>query len=132
MNNETNEFLLLFRGEHWDQGRSDVELGQIMNRVHAWFGDLQQSGKVKAGQPLAHRGVTVSGSKRTIADGPFAESKEAVAGYLLVYADDFDAAVAIAQTCPTLDHGITIEVRPVLDECPIFARVKERLALANA
>ena len=67
-----------------------------------------------------------------VTDGPFAESKEAVGGFLQIEAATLDEAVAIAKTCPTLEYGITIEVRPVLDECPIFKRVKEQLALATA
>ena len=82
---------------------------------------------------MGAEGRMVSGKKgRTVADGPFAESKEAVGGYLLLDAGTLEKAVAIAQSCPTLDFGITIEVRPVLDECPVFKRAKERLALATA
>jgi hypothetical protein len=67
-----------------------------------------------------------------VADGPFVESKEAVGGYLLLQADNLDEAVAIAKTNPTLEYGIAIEVRPVLEECPIFQRAKERVACATA
>jgi len=131
--NPTSEYMLLFRGPHWDKGLSAEELQQIMGRVTAWFERLQQQGKVKGGQPLGNEGRTVSGKNgRTVADGPFAESKEAVGGYLVVLVDDLDEAVAIAKTCPTLEYGITIEVRPVLDECPVFKRANERLALATA
>ena len=130
--NPTSEFLLLFRGEHWDKGLSPEELQQVMDKVMAWFDGLQQQGKVKAGQPLASEGRMVSGKRRTVADGPFAESKEAVGGYLLIHAHSLEAAVAVAQSCPTLDYGITIEVRPVLEECPIFKRVREQLAAVTA
>jgi hypothetical protein len=54
-----------------------------------------------------------------------------VGGYLLLQADNLDEAVAIAKTNPTLEHGITIEVRPVLEECPIFERAKKQ-SLAHA
>ena len=131
--NTTSEYLLLFRGEHWDKGLSPEDLQRVMGQVMAWFEGLKQQGRVKAGQPLGAQGKTISGKKgRTVADGPFAESKEAVGGYLLIQADDLEEAVAIGKTCPTLDHGITIEVRPVLEECPIFQRAKERLAHAAA
>jgi hypothetical protein len=126
--NPTSEYMLLFRGPHWDKGLSAEELQQLMAQVMAWFEGLKEQGRVKAGQPLGPEGRTVSGKKgRPVADGPFAESKEAVGGYLLLHADNLDEAVAIAKTNPTLEHGITIEVRPVLDECPIFQRAKEQL-----
>ena len=131
--NPTSEYLLLFRGEHWDKGLSPEDLQHVMGQVMAWFEGLKQQGRVKAGQPLGAQGRTISGQKgRMVADGPFAESKEAVGGYLLIQADDLEEAVAIGKTCPTLDYGITIEVRPVLEECPIFQRAKERLAHATA
>jgi hypothetical protein len=80
---------------------------------------------------LGDEGSTVSGKKgrgRAVADGPFAESKEAIGGYLVVEADDLDEAVAIAKAAPMLDYGGSIEVRPVLEECPTFQRVKAQLA----
>ena len=126
--NPTSEYMLLFRGPHWDKGLSPEELQQVMGQVMAWFEELKEQGRVKAGQPLSAAGRTVSGKKgRPVADGPFAESKEAVGGYLLLQADNLDEAVAIAKTNPTLEYGITIEVRPVLEECPIFQRAKEQL-----
>ena len=133
MNTTTNEYLLLFRGKDWDNGLSPEELEKVMSRVMAWFEGLKQQGKVKGAQPLGPTGRNVSGKKgRAIADGPFAESKEAVGGYLILEAKDLEGATAVAKTCPTLEYGVTIEVRPVLDECPIFTRARERLALATA
>ena len=67
-----------------------------------------------------------------MADGPFAESKEAIGGYFLLQADDLDEAVAVAKQCPALEYGSTVEVRPVAEECPTFQRVKEQLAGAMA
>jgi hypothetical protein len=126
-----SDYLLLFRGSNWDRGLSPEELQHVMGQVMAWFEALKQQGRVKAGQPLGDEGSTVSGKKgrgRTVADGPFAESKEAIGGYLVVEANDLDEAVAIAKAAPMLDYGVTIEVRPVLEECPTFQRVKAQLA----
>ena len=129
----TSEYMLLFRGPEWDKGLAAEELEQLMGRVTAWFENLERAGKVKAGQPLAGEGRTIHAAKRgAVADGPFAESKEAVGGYLILHADDLDEAVAVAKTCPTVPYGISIEVRPVLDECPVFKRVREQLAHAAA
>jgi hypothetical protein len=47
-----------------------------------------------------------------IADGPFAETKEQIAGYFVVEAKDLDEAVDLASLIPAARHG-TIEVRPV-------------------
>jgi hypothetical protein len=132
MSEQTSEHLLLFRGHHWDEGLSPEQLEQAMATVTAWFDGLREQGKVKAGQPLGAQGRIISASKGRVADGPFVESKEAVGGYLILQNTDLDQATAIARSCPTVEWGITIEVRPLLDECPIFKRAKERLFLANA
>ena len=64
-------------------------------------------------------------------DGPFAEAKEAVGGYLVLQADDFNEAVEIARSKPALRYGVTVEVRPILAECPIFERHPEVVRLAK-
>ena len=45
-------------------------------------------------------------------DGPFAETKEQIAGYFVVDCADLDEAIEMAQLIPAAEHG-TVEVRPV-------------------
>jgi len=124
--------MLLFRGPHWDRGLSQQELQAAMDKVMAWFEGLNQRGKIKAGQPLSAQGRIISGTNgQLVVDGPFAESKEAVGGYLLLQADDLNEAVEIARSMPTLNYGISVEVRPILAECPIFQRHAEVLQRAK-
>ena len=134
MSTETNksEYLIIFRGTNWDKGLSPEEIQKVTGQFMAWFERLKQEGTVKAGQPLEHEGKIVSGKKgRTVADGPFAESKEAIGGYFLLHVADMDEAVAIAKQCPTLDFGATVEVRPVAGECVSMKRAQEQLAAAT-
>lgn len=127
------QYMLLFRGPDWDTGRTREETQQIMDKVMSWFDGLAKRGIVRGGAPLARAGKLVSGSSRTVADGPFAESKEVVGGYLMVAVDSLEEATAIARACPTLDYGIAVEVRPMLEECPIMKRLREQdEALAKA
>ena len=115
--------MLLFRGPHWDRGLSQQELQAAMDKVMAWFEGLNARGKIKAGQPLGAQGRIISGTNgQLVVDGPFAESKEAVGGYLMLQADNLNEAVEIARSMPTLKYGISVEVRPILAECPIFQR----------
>ncbi len=115
-----NEFMLLFRGDEWCKGLSAGELQNVMSQCKAWFDRLVEQGKIKAGQPLVREGAIVSGKNgRLVSDGPFAESKEAIGGYLLLQADSLEEAVVIAKGNPTLVYGTTIEVRPVAQECPL-------------
>jgi len=119
----TGEYMLLFRGPHWDRGLSQQELQAAMDKVMAWFEGLNQRGKTKAAQPLGAQGRIISGANgQLVVDGPFAESKEAVGGYLMLQADNLNEAVEIARSMPTLKYGISVEVRPILAECPIFQR----------
>ena len=118
--------MLLFRGPHWDQGLSTDELQKTMDDVMAWFEGLNQRGTVKGAQPLSAQGRTISGANgRFVVDGPFTETKEAVGGYLVLQADSLEEAVEVARTNPALRYGIGVEVRPILAECPIFARHPE-------
>ena len=124
--------MLLFRGPHWDQGLSTDELQKAMDNVMAWFEGLNERGKVKGAQPLSAQGRTISGANgRFVVDGPFTETKEAVGGYLVLQADSFEEAVEVARTNPVLRYGVSVEVRPILAECPIFARHAEIVGRAK-
>jgi len=119
----TGEYMLLFRGPHWDRRLSTDELQQVMDRVLAWFEELGERGKIKGAQPLGGQGRVISGTDgRFVVDGPFTETKEAVGGYLVLQADSQNEAVEIARSVPTLRYGNSVEVRPILAECPIFQR----------
>jgi hypothetical protein len=110
----TTDYMLLFRGTNWNRGLSSEEIQNVMNRWIAWLDRLVEQGKTSAGQPLTNQGKVISGKKgQTVLDGPFAESKEAVAGYILLQVNNLDEAVEIAKECPGLDYGLTVEVRVV-------------------
>ena len=66
------------------------------------------------GQPLDRSGKLVSGSKRVVTDGLFAEAKDIVGGYSIVEAKDVDHAVALTEGCPIFAVGGGVEVRPLL------------------
>src|SRR6266513_5403238 len=108
MNTAKNEYLLLARGSSdWDKGCSIEQLQKTMDQFEGWFERLKGSGKLKGAQPLERSGKIVSGkSGRILADGPFAESKEAIGGYFLLQVDTLDEAIAIAQQCPMLEFGL--------------------------
>ena len=122
------EYMLLFRGKDWDQGMPREEAQELMGRVIAWMEGLHARGKVKGGQPLGRESHVISGKQgRVVADGPFPESKEAVGGFLVVLAEDIEEAMDMARGNPTLHYGVTIEVRPVLEQCPVFQRLQKEV-----
>lgn len=56
--------------------------------------------------------ITYAGDRRTVTDGPFAETKELLAGFYLLEATDLNDAIRLATKIPPIQHG-SIEVRPV-------------------
>jgi hypothetical protein len=127
------EFLLLFRNTQLEKRLSMDEMHEAMRRLNDWLGRWTERGNMKAGQPLGNEGKVISGAKeRTVADGPFAESKEAVGGYVLVQAADLDEAMRIAGEWPLLDYNAVVEVRPVLKQCATMEQVGMQLAPVGA
>ena len=115
--------MLLFRGTDWSNELSPEQIQKVAADWMAWFEQLTNQGKVVSGHPLMNEGKIVSGKKgRTIADGPFAESKEAIGGYFYLRDTDWDEAIAIAQQCPGLEFGAQVEVRPVAEQCAMMER----------
>jgi hypothetical protein len=114
-NTTTSEYLLLFRGTSWHKGLSAEEIQKDLARFSAWFERLKNEGKFKGGHPLVHGGKIIDGRK-VVTDGPFAESKEAIAGFLIMQADSLEHAVEIAEDCPGLEYGQTVEVRAIASE----------------
>jgi len=133
MNVQTkNGYMLIFRGTDWHNGLSPEEMQRVANDWMAWFKRLTEQGKAVAGNPLEREGKIVSGKNgRVVADGPFAESKEAIGGYFLLNVASMDEAVAIARQCPGLPYGAKVEVRPVMDQCPLSGEALPETELAE-
>src|SRR5216117_59653 len=113
-----SDYMLLFRGTGWDKELSPEQLQKVVADWGAWFERLTKEVKAVSGHPLQNHGKVVSGKKgHTVADGPFAESKEAIGGYFYLQVADMNEAIAIAQQCPGLEYGTTVEVRPVAEMC---------------
>src|SRR5437762_7939712 len=84
-----SDYLLLFRGNVWDRGLSPAQIQKVVSDWMVWFERLKEEGKCLGGHPLEEEGKIVSGKQgRTIADGPFAESKEAIGGYFYLQVAD--------------------------------------------
>jgi len=130
-NSNNNGYLLIFRGTDWYHGLSPEQMQQVADNWMAWFNSLKNDGRCAAGNPLEPAGKIVSGKNRAVSDGPFAESKETIGGYFLLTVKSMEEAVAIAQQCPGLPHGIRVEVRPVAPACPLVQEVESKEHLAH-
>ena len=88
-------------------------------QVYADYGAVNQTPGVTPGErmdaPEMATTVRVADGKTLTTDGPFAELKEAIGGYLFLEADDLDAAIALAAKIPAARLGGAIEVRPLVE-----------------
>ncbi len=126
-----NEYLLLLRGHDWHNGMSAEEIQAAMTKFQDWFQSLEKKGILRGARPLQASGKIISGKGgRHVADGPFAESKETVGGYIMLAGGSFDEALAIAKAAPMLDYGVTLELRELADECPSVAKLRELAGVA--
>lgn len=92
-----------------------------------WYDGLAKQGKVEHGRPLGLGGRVVSGAKgERVIDGPYAEGKEVIGGYIFLKVADIEEATAIAKHCPGLPLGLTVEVRPVAEVSPVLEEVHGR------
>jgi hypothetical protein len=108
-----SEFLFLFRGG--DKLATPAEMQAGMQKWVAWMNDLRAKGHFKAGQPLDDKaGKVVSGKKKAITDGPFAEAKDLVGGYMLIAARDLNEATELSMGCPIFERNGVVEVRSIM------------------
>jgi hypothetical protein len=108
-----NEFVFLYRGG--GAGRSPEQAQQMMQKWMAWFKELAEKGHLKdRGEPLEPAGKLVSGKRKTVNDGPFAEAKDVVGGYTLILAKDLNQATELSKGCPIFEVDGQVEVRPVM------------------
>jgi hypothetical protein len=107
-----SEFTYLFRGRA--AFTSPEQAQKHTAKWMAWFKELDAKGHLKnPGHPLENSGMVVSGKKKTIKDGPFAEAKDLVGGFIVVEAGDLAHAVELSKACPILEAGGSVEIRPV-------------------
>lgn len=105
--------MFLFRGgdvSHLSPQQQEAHMGKWL----AWVDKLTKQGRYVAGEPLLPGGKTISGTKKTVTDGPFAESKEVIGGFFVIEAKDYDEAVQLAKDSPDFEYNGSVEIRTVL------------------
>jgi hypothetical protein len=116
MNTPTTEFMFIFREPQTAGGQAPAETPESFQRWLDWVARLRAKGQYVGGDPLepGPGGVLRGRQGVTVTDGPFAEAKEIVGGYMVIRARDLAAAIAIARDCPGLADGGSVEVRQVM------------------
>lgn len=95
-----------------------------MQSYHQWVDGIVARGKFVSGTGLAMEGKVIKPGK-VVTDGPFAEIKESIAGFIVVRAKDLDEAVQLGAACPILNgEGNSVEVRKIIvrDESGSYAK----------
>jgi hypothetical protein len=112
--------LLIYFDEAWAR-LSPAERQQIYLEQKQLSEQLTSSGQYLGGNPLhppaTATSVRMRDGKRLLTDGPFAETREHLGGYMLIDVKDLDEAIAIAARGAVARVG-TVEVRPVREGPP--------------
>lgn len=108
------EFVLLFQNAPNGAGRpSPEQMQELMKEWDNYIGGIAAQGKFVSGSRLGGEGRTLKPGN-VVVDGPYAEVKEILGGFISVKADTLDEAFEFAYTCPILKVGGYVEVRPVI------------------
>ena len=110
------EYALFLRDDKFMQEEHTPEESQAhFDKFVRWAEKLKREGRLRGVERLEGAGGRVV-SKRgdaLVVDGPYAEGKEAVLGFFVVEAVDWEEATRIAAECPCLPTGGKVEVRLV-------------------
>jgi hypothetical protein len=91
---------------------------ELLEKMTAYNEELVSAGVMVAGEGLhpSSKGVRIrfSGDQRTVIDGPFAETKELIAGFWLWQCDSMEDAIRWLKRAP-FDDGTELELRPVFE-----------------
>ncbi|GAA2700597.1 YciI family protein [Actinoplanes palleronii] len=108
--------LLMHYGEPAPGELDQAVIAEAQQAFAAYATALEEAGVLRSADVLRPSDTTTTVTRRDgglrVQDGPFAETKEALAGLFLVDVPDLDAAIGWAEKCPGSQWGV-IEIRPV-------------------
>ena len=111
------KYMLLFWVDEAGEITADEDAAQIV-AVKSWVEDMTERGITLSGGSLRSareaKIARVRDGELLITDGPFAETKEQIGGYVVIECADLDAALGIAAGHP-LARTAQVEVRPFWD-----------------
>jgi len=108
-------YLVLIRGGNPGFARLD-EAGQqaLYGKWIAYIGKLNEGGNWVKGNPLDDSGRLLCGKKEP-AEGVVGDDDISVGGYLLIEAENYDAALRLCDACPTFEIGGKLEIREAIE-----------------
>ena len=114
-------YMFLIYSTETPEGPSPEEIAALMQGHSAVMTDAAAKGVLRACDPLKPTPLATTVRMRdgqaVITDGPFAETKEQLAGYYIIECPDLDDAIGWAKRIPTTCKGMggSIEIRPITD-----------------
>lgn len=111
-----DEYLVIMRLDLLtkDKQPSPEQLQVYMKQYQDWVGGIAAQNKFGGGTGLSTEGKVLR-PNGVITDGPYAEIKESIAGFITIKAESFEEAVSMASACPILQgEGNSVEVRKVI------------------
>ena len=110
------------------------QMQEIGSRYDAYTQSLVEAGVLVGGDALERVDTATTvrehDGQTQFTDGPFAETKEFLAGYYLLNCPDLDTALDHATRLPAVGFGGSVEVRPVWDRTGPMAADREQVAQA--
>jgi hypothetical protein len=107
------KYMFLFRGGDVSKLSPQQQQAQ-MGKWLAWVEKLTKQNQYVSGEPLLPGGKTVTGTKHSVTDGPFTESKEVIGGFFIITAKNMDEAVKLTVDYPDYELGGSVEIREVM------------------
>jgi hypothetical protein len=110
------KYILLIYAEEgvWPADEHAEALAESIRLCHELHGQKQYVGAAPLHPVTTATSVRVRDGKPTVSDGPFAETKEHLAGYFLIDVNTLEEAIAIAARIPGTSRGTT-EIRPIVE-----------------
>ena len=110
-------YMLMINNDESALAAMPVEKTQQMSAAYGAYTEaLKKSGAWLAGERLrptqATTSVRIADGKTNVIDGPYADTKEQLAGFYMIEAADIDTAIEWAARCPAASTG-TVELRPI-------------------
>ena len=107
------QYVLLLHGADFKH-YSPEEMQKILAKYIGWADDLRRRGIHRGGEELNRTGRILRLQNGQVVDGPFTETKEAVGGFFMFEAKDYNEAVTISKDCPHFQYGGYVELREVI------------------
>ncbi len=109
------QFMLFFRHEYNPSFQpSPEQMQDSIKNWQDWISGIAAQGKFVSTNRIGFQGRTLK-PNNVVTEGPYAEVKETIGGYIIVKAENIDDAFALAHGCPILNMGGNVEVRDIME-----------------